>query len=149
MKPLNFEISIQASPAKVWETLWNDSTYRLWTAPFSAGSYAKSNWKEGGRIHFLNPEGSGMYSEIEKLELYKTMVFKHLGEIKNKQEQQLNETNKDWYGGRESYFLSEHGSQTMLKVSVDTPDNFSDYMNEKFPKALEELKRLCERNSDK
>jgi len=55
MNTLTFETQIDANTKKVWDTLWNDGTYRLWTAVFMEGSYAESNWEEGSPILFLSP----------------------------------------------------------------------------------------------
>jgi uncharacterized protein YndB with AHSA1/START domain len=40
MQKLNFSTRINASKQKVWNTLWDDETYRLWTSAFAEGSYA-------------------------------------------------------------------------------------------------------------
>jgi uncharacterized protein YndB with AHSA1/START domain len=64
MEKLNFSIDIKAPIQKVWDTLWADETYRKWTAAFSEGSYAESDWNEGSRILFLSPAGDGMLARI-------------------------------------------------------------------------------------
>ncbi|MEI9912589.1 MAG: hypothetical protein WDO71_24880 [Bacteroidota bacterium] len=56
MQRINFSISINAPKEKVWQVLWNDSSYRQWTSAFSEGSYVVTdNWKEGTKILFLSP----------------------------------------------------------------------------------------------
>lgn len=55
MKKLEFSIEIQASKEKVWETLWNDETYRKWTATFIRGSYIEGELREGKEVRFLTP----------------------------------------------------------------------------------------------
>ena len=55
MKKLQFSIEINAPKEKVWDTLWQDENYRKWTSVFIEGSFAESDWKEGGKIHFLTP----------------------------------------------------------------------------------------------
>lgn len=71
--------------------LWNDETYRIWTEAFYAGSYAVSKWKEGDKIQFLSPDGSGMYSKIVENKSNMLMSFKHIGNIKNFEEQPIDE----------------------------------------------------------
>ena len=83
MEKLKFNIKINAPKEKVWETLWSDPSYKQWTAAFSEGSYAVSDWKEGSEIKFLNADGEGMYSLIEKKIINKQMTFNHLRYIKN------------------------------------------------------------------
>lgn len=65
MATLHFETRINASRKKVWDVLWNDDTYPKWTAAFMPGSYAESDWKEGSKILFLDPERNGMLSMIQ------------------------------------------------------------------------------------
>src|ERR1700741_5235174 len=103
MTKLNFTIDIHASAAKVWQGLWNDETYRKWTSVFHEGSYAVSDWKEGSKIQFLSPEGSGMYSIIETNRPNEMMAFKHLGEVKNFEEQPPNKETESWAGSKEIY----------------------------------------------
>jgi len=38
MERINFSISIDAPKEKVWNVLWNDSSYRKWTSVFAEGS---------------------------------------------------------------------------------------------------------------
>src|SRR5262245_35128033 len=85
MKKKEFKTTIHAPRNLVWHVLWNTTTYRLWTAPFSEGvpgaseGFAVSDWNEKSEILFLTKEGGGMYSLIEKKEVPSYMAFKHLG----------------------------------------------------------------------
>ena len=139
-----FEITINAPASKVWQCLWEDGSYMQWTSVFCIGSYTKSDWQLGSKIQFLSPGGGGMYSEIVELLPNKKMTFKHIGEIKEYQEQPF-EVN-DWSGSKESYALTETNGQTQLKVSVDFTDEMASYFNDVFPKALLNLKELAEKN---
>ena len=89
MATLNFSVTINAPKEKVWDVLWSDEGYRKWTAVFTEGSYAESDWKEGSKIRFLSAEGDGMYGIIHKKEPFEQMVFEHQGEIKNGVEESL------------------------------------------------------------
>lgn len=137
---LAFETTIQASAARVWQVLWNDSTYRQWTNAFHAGSYAVSDWKEGSAIEFLIPEGSGMYSRILRLVPNREMTFEHLGEVIKGERKEVK-----WAGATERYLLSETNGVTTLKVETDVIADYQDYMNTTFPKALQAIKELAER----
>ena len=139
MTTLKFSEKINASKEKVWETLWNDTTYRQWTAAFMEGSYAKSDWKEGSKILFLTPKGEGMFSIIEKKIPNQEMTFKHLGELKNGIEE-----SKNWEGAKESYHLKEKNGITELDVQLDSVGEFEQYFNDTFPKALNVLKQIAE-----
>ena len=80
MQKLHFSIEIEAPREKVWNVLWDDTAFRDWTSVFAEGSsYAVSDWKEGGRIQFLDPtNNAGISSVIEKLVPHEFMSFKHL-----------------------------------------------------------------------
>jgi hypothetical protein len=139
MTTLNFSVTINAPKEKVWDKLWSDASYRQWTSAFSEGSYAESDWKEGSKVLFLSPGGDGMFSVIEKKVPFEEMTFKHLGEVKKGVEEP-----KDWAGARESYQLKEVNGTTQVQVKVDITEDFQDYMNDKFPKALAILKQISE-----
>ena len=139
MTTLKFPIKINATKEKVWETLWNDTSYRQWTAAFSEGSYAVSDWKEGSKILFLIPKGEGMFGIIEKKIPNEQMTFRHLGEVKNG----IEET-KDWGEATESYHLEEKNGITELNVEMSATPEFEQYFKDTFPKALEILKQICE-----
>ena len=84
MEKINFSTHINAPKEKVWEILWNLDSYRAWTSAFYEGSYAKTdNWKEGSKVLFLGPTGSGMVSMVAANKPNEYMSFKHLGEVKN------------------------------------------------------------------
>ena len=139
MTTLKFTEKINAPKEKVWKTLWNDTTYRQWTAAFMEGSYAESDWKEGSKILFLGSGGNGMFSVIEKKVPNEQMVFKHLGEMKNGVEE-----TKDWGGAIESYHLEEKNGVTQLDVELDSVAEFEQYFSDTFPKALKILKQIAE-----
>lgn len=141
MITLKFDMKINASREKVWLALWDDQNYREWTSVFTAGSYAKSDWKEGSRIDFLNPGGSGIFAIIDKLVPNTQMTFKHQGEIKDGKDLEGGE----WKGALESYFLSEENGQTVLHTELQTTSDFQQYFKDIFPKAMEALKQIAER----
>jgi hypothetical protein len=144
MEKLKFSINIKSPKEKVWKVLWDDETYRKWTNVFSEGSYAVSDWKEGDKILFLGPEGGGMYSMIAKKIPNEFMSFKHLGTIKNGEEQPLDEEGKKWTGAMENYTLKEINGQTELFVEIDIVEEHKDYFSEAFPKALQKVKEISE-----
>lgn len=144
MLKLNYKVSINASPYRVWQTLWQDKNYRQWSSLFSENSYAISDWKEGSKTQFLTPEGEGMYSIIEKSILNELMIFKHLGVIKKFIEQPNDPETKKWSGSKESYVLVENDKGTILNVSLDSIDDFKEFFDDIFPKALDKIKSIAE-----
>jgi len=137
MSILTFSIKINASKEMVWETLWNDASYRKWTSAFSEGSYAESDWDEGSKVSFVTPAGDGMFNIIKKKIPAVQMTFKHLGEVKNGMEEM-----KEWGDAAESYYLEETNGITELVVKLqmqDSPESEQTF-NDTFPKALEIVK---------
>jgi len=147
MEKLNFSASINAPKEKVWKTLWEDASYRKWTAAFAEGSYAETdNWKEGSKVLFLDGKGSGMVSTVAANKPNEYMSFKHLGEVKNGVEDTTSEAVQNWSGASENYTLESTPNGTNLKVEMDITEDFKDYFLEAWPKALDKLKELAEKN---
>ena len=145
MEILSFDIEIHASTEKVWKALWEEDSYKKWTAIFSEGSYAVSDWNEGSKIYFLSKEGDGMNSIIVTKIPNKHMAFKHVGVMKDGKEVPNTDEVNSWAGAMEEYFLDEElNHATLLTVKMDVTDEFKDYFIETFPKALNEVKKLAE-----
>ncbi len=139
MKRLAFSISIHAPRERVWQVLWDDATYRQWTAVFSDDSHAESDWQEGSFVRFLDGKGNGMLSRIARLIPNEYMSFEHLGQLRDNAKDRTK-----WSGFMENYRLThgEHG--TLLQVEVDTEDEHADVFRDLFPKALQKVKELAE-----
>lgn len=142
MKRLNFETTIKASPEKVWSVLWDDRTYRIWTGVHGAGAYYVTDWKEGGRIRFLNGKGQGMYSVIEENRPYERMTFRHLGEVRDGQEIPFNGSTAP--STLEIFTLTYKNGITTLKIETDAADEYVEYMERTFPESLKKIKELSE-----
>lgn len=148
MEKMNFTTSINAPKEKVWKVLWDDSTYRQWTSAFCEGSYAETdNWKEGSKVLFLSPGGSGMVSTVAANRANEFMSFKHLGEVKDGVEDTTSEKVKAWAGSLENYTLNETGGVTELVIEMDMTDEFKDMFMAIWPKALQQVKQLSENNN--
>jgi len=147
MQKIHFSTSINAPREKVWNVLWNDNSYREWTSAFAEGSYAKTdNWKEGSKVLFLDPKGSGMVSTVAKNKQNEFMSFKHLGVVKEGIEDTESESVQSWAGAMENYSLTENSGATKLDVDMDITDDFKDYFLKTWPVALEKVKELAEKN---
>lgn len=140
MKKLTFSVIIHSSRELLWQTLWDDATYRDWTAVFTPGSHAVSDWEEGSKILFLSPGGDGMTSRIARLVPNEFMSFEHLGEVINGKE----DFTKGWSGAFENYTLRETAGGTELLVELDMSEEHEEYMAGIFPKALARVKELAE-----
>lgn len=144
IKKLVFDSAINATKEKVWEALWGKESYTAWTKPFCEGSYYEGELAPGNRVHLLSPSGEGMYSDIAFFKENELMVFKHIGMLKEKKEVPLDAETEKWTGSFESYMLKETNGTTQLKVEVDTIGSYVDWMNNVFPLALSELKKIAE-----
>jgi uncharacterized protein YndB with AHSA1/START domain len=139
-----YHITIQAPAEKVWNALFDPENYKKWTGAFGEGSYYSGEMKQGGRIHFLMPDGSGMYADVPFFQPHSLAVFKIIGQVKNFEEQPLEGRTAQLTGGFEQYHLSEENGETHLKAEVDTAPEFVWFFDEAFPKALENLKEIAE-----
>lgn len=139
MKTITFKTEINAPIKKVWNTIWNEDSYKVWTQHFASGSYYESDWEVHGVTKFLGPENNGMLSTITKLEIPKEVIFNHLADINNGIE------GKSYgEGGFEKYELSENDNITTLVISVDIIDEYEQNMNVGFSNGLKEIKRIAE-----
>ncbi len=145
MQNLTFKIKINAPAEKVWKYLWELENYTKWNSVFGAGNYYKTeNFLQGNKIHLLTPSGDGMYSILEKIVENELLVFKHLGELENFEEQPIDENTQEWTNALESYELKPLENETELTVQVETVEEYVDHMNRTFPLALQELKKIIE-----
>jgi hypothetical protein len=141
---LHFSIDINADPAKIWDALWNESSYRDWASVFFAGSYAiTNNWEKGSKVFFLSPDKSGIYSIIEEHIPNKVMKFKHIGKVINGKEQPIDDETMEWTGATEIYTLTEGVDSNTLTVDIDILDEHLEFMSDKLPRALERIKNNC------
>ncbi|WP_205510037.1 SRPBCC family protein [Longitalea arenae] len=144
MEKQEFKITIDAPREKVWKVLWTDDSYRAWTAPFSEGSHAVSDWKKGSKVLFLDGNGMGMVSKIDDAVPNEYMSFLHLGIVKDGVEDTESEEIKGWAGAHENYILKDVQGKTELQVELDIDEQHKEMFSDTFPKALQKVKELAE-----
>lgn len=144
----DFKITIDAPKERVWNTLWDDATYRQWTLPFSEGSRAETDWKKGSKALFLGKDNSGMVSTIVDNRPNEYMAIKHLGLINKGVEDLSSAEAMKWAGTLENYTLQTVNGRTELTIHMqgEIPQEFVDYFLNAWPKALEKLKEIAEKN---
>lgn len=145
MEKQDFKILIDASRERVWDVLWDDASYREWTAIFSEGSRAETDWKKGSKVLFLSGKDEGMVSTIAENIPPEFMSIKHLGTVSKGIEDYHSEEAKKWAGALEEYRLNSVDGKTEVKVSMDITEDFKDYFQDTFPKALDKIKELAEK----
>lgn len=147
METLKFDIDINAPREKVWAALWDDAAYRQWTAAFFEGSHViTDNWKQGTKVLFLDPQGSGMVSMVAENRPNEFMSFRHLGEVHDGVEDTTSDKVKQWSGATENYTLTTTGNGThvLIEMQVDSNTDFVAYFKDTWPKALYKLKEIAE-----
>ena len=143
MVTLHYSIKIHAPKEKVWDMMLGKEGYKQWASVFAEGSYYEGTWEQGEKLKFLMPEGDGMASIVDELVPHEYSSIKHTHSIKEWKEQTEDESGFE-YPAYENYTFIDHNGSTLVKVSVDMPDEYVSMMDEVFPEALEKLKSLCE-----
>jgi hypothetical protein len=152
MKKLQFKTAINAPAKKVYETMLglNDkSTYEHWTSAFNPTSTFEGSWNKGSKIYFLgtgeNGKKGGMVSEIAENKPAEFVSIRHYGILDGDTEITSGKEVEKWAGGLENYSFEENQGITTIKVDVDVIEEYLDYFNNTYPKALEKLKAITEK----
>ncbi len=144
MKELQFSLEVQAVRTKVWDTLWQDETFRDWAGLIDPGTYMVGDLKQGDVVQFISAEnGYGVTSLVEKLVPGEFLLLRHSADT---QDSGQRERDKEWTGATESYTLTENGGTTILTARFDVPPDQEDYFKINYPKALERVKELAEKD---
>lgn len=145
MKTLTFESVIRAPRAKVWETMLGPETYKAWTAAFAEGSHYVGSWEQGARIRFLAPSGDGMSSVIAENRPHEFVSIRHIGMIAQGVEDTTSDKVRAWAPAYENYRFEDTPDGCRVTVTLDTVEEWEQYMRDAFPKALALLKSISER----
>lgn len=151
MEKLQFKTEINAPTGKVFDFMLgitNKSTYEQWTALFNPTSTYEGNWEKGSKILFLGSdelgEKGGMVSEIVENIKNQFVSIRHYGIVKKGVEITEGPEVEKWANGFENYTFKENNGVTLVTVDLDTAEDFLEYMNKTYPKALDKLKEICE-----
>lgn len=152
MKKLQYQISINAAAAKVYDCMLGISykkSYEEWTFLFNPTSSYEGAWTKGSKILFVgvdeNGVKGGMVSRIAENDLNRFVSIQHYGLVMGGEEITSGPEVEKWANGYENYSFEENNGITTVTVDLDTTEDFVDYMNEKYPLALQRLKEICER----
>ncbi len=144
-KELHFSIDIHAGKQKVWETMLQPDTYKIWTNAAWPGSRYDGEWKQGARIKFMGEEDAGTLALIEVCNPYDYLFARHVALINSDGSLDTSsEMAKEWTGAKEAYQFSEADGITSLKVFIETNEKWANMFEEGWPVALQKLKELCE-----
>lgn len=150
MKKLRYEITINASREKVWQTVTEDKTYRAWTSAFNPTSHFEGVWKEGEKMRFIGVDDEqqigGMLSLIEKSDYPSYISIKHYGQIIKGKEDTASDEVKKWAPSYENYtFEKINDTSTRFIAELDSTGEWDAMFDEMWPKALAILKELAEK----
>lgn len=150
MKKLQFKKDINASAEKVYNTMLgisNIETYEQWTSKFNPTSTYKGSWDKGKKIYFIgtdeNGKQGGMVSEIVDNIPFQFVSIRHYGILDGENEITEGAEVEKWAGGVENYSFEENNGVTTVTVDVDAMEDYVDYFNKTFPKALDKLKEIA------
>ncbi len=151
MKKLQFNISIHAPVSVVYNIMLgisSKSTYEQWTAMFNPTSTYEGNWEKGSKMLFIGVdekgEKGGIVSKIAENIPHQFVSIQHYGLVNAGKEITEGAEVEKWANGFENYSFEENNEVTTVKVEIDATEEFIDFMNETYPKALKKLKELCE-----
>ncbi len=158
MKKLQFKVSIHAPISKVYDFMLginSKSRYEQWTSLFNPTSTYEGSWGKGDKILFVGVdekgEKGGMVSRIAENIPNQFVSIQHYGILKADKEITEGPEVEKWANGFENYSFEESSkvdgkpTTTNVTVDLDTTEDFVNYMNETYPKALNKLKEICEK----
>ncbi len=157
MQKLQFKVSINAPVSRVYDFMLgttSKSNYEQWTALFNPTSTYEGSWDKGSKILFVGVdekgEKGGMVSRIAENIPNRFVSIQHYGLLKAGKEITEGPEVEKWTNGFENYTFEENNGPdsyrgTTVTVDLDSTEDFLDYMNETYPKALDKLKELCEK----
>src|SRR5690554_2239148 len=152
MRKLHYKVQINAPVQKVYQNMLgilDKSTYEQWTALFNPTSTYEGSWDKGSKILFIgvdeNGEKGGIVSRIAENIPNRFVSIQHYGLVKGDEEITEGADVEKWANGFENYSFEYNNGATTVTVDLDTTEDFIDYMNESYPKALDKLKELSEK----
>lgn len=146
-QPLNFNITIAATPMHVWKTMLDETLYRAWAKVWHEGSQFRGAWTPGTVIRFCDDTGAGIDADVFANDpgVYVETRPKH--EVGPDGEPRM-EHAAMWVDSRECYRLSPQGEGCLLEIYLEAPnmpDVVSEMMGESWPQALALIKELSEK----
>lgn len=145
MKKLTFKTAIAASRQKVWDTMLNPDTYRIWVNDSWPGSYYEGKWGKGENLRFLMPNEGGTLAKLVEFKPYEFVLVEQIASInKDGSEDRDSAEAKTWVGSTESYTFTEKNGKTELLVEVNTFPEWASMFEDGWPRALDRLKQISE-----
>lgn len=151
MKKIQYTMDIKASAEKVYKTMLgldNIETYNQWTAEFNPTSTYEGSWVKGTKIYFVgtdeNGKKGGMVSEIAENIPFEFVSIRHYGILDGENEITEGPEIEKWAGSLENYSFHEHNGITTVIAEIELAEEYLNYFDETWPRALNKLKELSE-----
>ena len=152
MEKLRYTVKINAPVHKVYDLMLgisNKTTYEQWTAMFNPTSTYEGNWNKGSKMLFvgIDEQGNkgGMVSEIAENSTNEYISIRHYGIVQANVEITSGPQVEKWANGFENYTFQENNGVTDIVIElVGLSEDLKEYMNASWPKALDQLKEICE-----
>lgn len=152
MKRIQYTVDINAPIELVYDRmlgLTSKASYEQWTAAFNPTSTFEGKWEKGSKMLFVgtdeNGAKGGMVSRIVDVIPHQFVSIQHIGMMQDGKEITEGPEIEQWANGFENYTFSATDGKTTVTVDLDTTEDFVEYMDESYPKALLQLKALCEK----
>lgn len=147
---LHFEVLIDANVDEVYRTMLDKQHYSEWTSAFNPASRYEGSWEKGSKIIFIGEDQDGkkggMVSRIKENILNEFVSIEHLGILEGDREITSGPKVEPWAGGLENYSFTEQDGKTLVSVEMDSNEEYRNYFEQTYPKALNLLKSVCERD---
>jgi hypothetical protein len=143
LKPINKQITIKSTPAKIWNVLLSKETYLQWAKVFMEGSTydADNNFEKGSKVIFGDGTGNGLVAIVSINEPSHKIQFTYTGEISEGVEKSAG----SFDGASETYTLTQNGEEVLLDVETSMGDEWYDSMDKAWDKAILIIKELSEK----
>ncbi len=127
----------------------NIKTYEQWTSEFNPTSIYEGSWEKGAKIYSIgtdeNGKRGGILSEIADNIPYQFVSIRNYGMLDGENEITKGAEIDKWAGGLENYSFNDNKGVTTVTIDIDVTEDFLNYFNTAWPKALNKLKDLSEK----
>src|SRR5688572_24909380 len=105
MKKLEYNVDINATAKKVWDTMLAPKTYKEWVRVSWPGSDYQGKWAKGEKIRFVGEgQAGGTLATIDEFKPYESLLARHIAVINADGTEDYNsEVAKGWVGTLERY----------------------------------------------
>ena len=135
---LQYTSSIRATPQQVWKAVFEQDENKNWPAALDEGTYFEGNWSQNSIMRFLDSENNGMYNRVEISKPFEKLKMLQMGWVLNGEL-----SPQDWGDSTITYLFETIGEGTMLTCEINSPDEFVNFFEAKYPANLQKIKMLA------